>query len=340
MTTFDPSAQPESSGPHRVGPRLTRLDHAEQTLSSLWQHAGIELRLYTDNLFVVTEQRHLTRILKTLDELGPGPTGRQVVVVLGAASGEAEVSLVGAYGSLVERLVTHAPADDAAALMAELLRPAASNHLWWASAQPPGTAVLTGMAQEADQLILDTSSFALPPGLPCPVSDLAWARTARWRELTAELFDDPTAAAHLSELEQVTVRFAGDDARPARLFAAWFASRLGWTDLARVQVLHASDLRVRDRGDLMDLEMVGGRRDGPDVRFVVEADGDAAHVLVTHDQQFRAFEVNLPPLSLAQGLADVMRLPAHDQDFQEAHLLLTHLPAQMPIRAKGAGFHD
>lgn len=325
----EPPASPEQSETSPLSAlapsRHTTLERAQQTLSTLWRTAGVDLHLYTANLCVITEERHLALILRTLDALGPAVTGRQLVLVLGRSSQDVEVSLAGHGRVLVERLITHGPAEEATERMAELLRPATDTHVWWASSTSPRPGILLELARISDQLILDTSAFNVPRDLPCPVVDLAWARAARWRELTAQLFDDPTARAHLKDIEQLTVRFSGDDARPARLFAAWFASKLGWHDLERIQVLHAHTLHLRERGDLTDLEIVGG--DAPEVRFLIEADGDTVHIQVTHDLQFRAFELVMAPLDLAQGLADLMRFPEQHDDCARALALLKNAPA-------------
>ncbi|HEU4725169.1 MAG TPA: glucose-6-phosphate dehydrogenase assembly protein OpcA [Candidatus Eisenbacteria bacterium] len=60
--------------------------------------------------------------------------------------------------------------------------------------------------------------------------DIAWARIAPWRELLAEVFDQPVAARALAGLRDVVIHYGGA-APPAGawLVAGWIASRLGWT---------------------------------------------------------------------------------------------------------------
>jgi len=62
------------------------------------------------------------------------------------------------------------------------------------------------------------------------VRDIAWARLMPWRELLAEVFDQPDAAAARGELEEVTIHHGGS-APPAGawLLASWLATRLAWT---------------------------------------------------------------------------------------------------------------
>lgn len=66
------------------------------------------------------------------------------------------------------------------------------------------------------------------------VRDIAWARLMPWRELLAEVFDQPEAAAAAGEIQDVAIHHGGA-APPAGawLLAGWLASRLGWTPRER-----------------------------------------------------------------------------------------------------------
>ncbi len=59
--------------------------------------------------------------------------------------------------------------------------------------------------------------------------DIAWARLAPWRELLAEVFDQPAASGAITGLRDVVLHYGGA-APPAGawLLAGWIASRLGW----------------------------------------------------------------------------------------------------------------
>ncbi len=59
--------------------------------------------------------------------------------------------------------------------------------------------------------------------------DIAWARLAPWRELLAEVFDQPAASGAITALRDVVIHYGGA-APPAGawLLAGWIASRLGW----------------------------------------------------------------------------------------------------------------
>ena len=66
------------------------------------------------------------------------------------------------------------------------------------------------------------------------IHDLAWARLTPWREILAELFDEPGLAASLDTLAEMEIHFgAGPSGEgpsaPALLLAGWLAARLGMT---------------------------------------------------------------------------------------------------------------
>lgn len=60
--------------------------------------------------------------------------------------------------------------------------------------------------------------------------DIAWTRLAPWRELLAEVFDQPDASRAIAGLRDVVLHYGGA-APPAGawLLAGWIASRLGWS---------------------------------------------------------------------------------------------------------------
>lgn len=66
------------------------------------------------------------------------------------------------------------------------------------------------------------------------VRDIAWTRLMPWRELLAEVFDQPAAAAAAGAIQEVAIHHGGA-APPAGawLLAGWLASRLGWTPRGR-----------------------------------------------------------------------------------------------------------
>jgi glucose-6-phosphate dehydrogenase assembly protein OpcA len=60
------------------------------------------------------------------------------------------------------------------------------------------------------------------------VVDLAWLRSAPWRERIAATFDPPRWRSSLRELTSVTVSHHPDSAVSGALLLGWLASRLGW----------------------------------------------------------------------------------------------------------------
>ena len=60
------------------------------------------------------------------------------------------------------------------------------------------------------------------------VVDLAWLRSAPWRERVAATFDPPELRQALSSIAGVTVRHRNDSAAAGLLFCGWLATRLGW----------------------------------------------------------------------------------------------------------------
>jgi glucose-6-phosphate dehydrogenase assembly protein OpcA len=92
------------------------------------------------------------------------------------------------------------------------------------------------------------------------IHDLAWARLTPWREILAELFDEPPLGASLETLEEVEL-YQGTGAgtgpsAPALLLAGWLSARLRW---------------IPERKEDGSLRLRGGR--GP-VRFHFRRDAE------------------------------------------------------------------
>ncbi len=300
---------------HQIGPASTELAHAEQTLSQLWTHTGREVHLITSNLLIITENRHLDRVRSVLNDLDATNAGRQVILVIDAPTMPIEASLICVLHQYVERIEAPARLDSLAPMASGLLRPASMNHAWWACENPPEAAVLNDLASVSDQVILDTTLLPALGQVHGLLSDLDWARTARWRELTAQLFDDPLAVTQLGDLDDASVSFAGADGRPARLFAAWLADRLGWPDLQRIHLTWVDADQAR--GDLTAVEL-----SGPHTQFSLQARGALVHGDITYGGHSRSFEVPLLSMTLTQGLSELMGNPLRDSHFLRVRALL------------------
>jgi glucose-6-phosphate dehydrogenase assembly protein OpcA len=95
-----------------------------------------------------------------------------------------------------------------------------------ASAEPfasLATKTIIDTAREADpKAAIENLKASLERGRL--VADLAWTRLTRWRELIAQVFDNPAYYAQLGKIEKITIFHAGE-ARPvaAWYLAAWLA---------------------------------------------------------------------------------------------------------------------
>lgn len=99
--------------------------------------------------------------------------------------------------------------------------------LRWRGVPPYGDPAFEELIDVADRLIVDSTEW---PGLPKPyarmaevfdriaVSDIAWARTSRWRPMLASLWPA------IAKVERIKV--TGTEAQ-AQLLAGWLRSRLG-----------------------------------------------------------------------------------------------------------------
>jgi glucose-6-phosphate dehydrogenase assembly protein OpcA len=113
--------------------------------------------------------------------------------------------------------------------------------LRWRGEPPWGAGELTQLLEIVDRLIVDSTEW---DGLPhsyarlselferTAVSDIAWARTERWRRLLASLWPDIGGVG--------TIRVRGTQAQ-ALLLAGWLRSRLGRDD---IDVQHVDAERI------------------------------------------------------------------------------------------------
>jgi glucose-6-phosphate dehydrogenase assembly protein OpcA len=117
-------------------------------------------------------------------------------------------------------------AEHPTSVVEPLLVPDLPVFLRWRGVPPFGGPVFEELTGVADRLILDSTEW---PGLPKPyarmvdifervaVSDIAWARTSRWRSMLASLWPE------IGKVEKIKV--TGTEAQ-AHLLAGWLRSRL------------------------------------------------------------------------------------------------------------------
>ncbi|ADV68018.1 glucose-6-phosphate dehydrogenase assembly protein OpcA [Deinococcus maricopensis] len=301
--------------PVNLGPVRTDVRKAETVLDDLWTQAGVETRAYTGNIVALTEKKHLARVEEALAGLEGRYAGRQIIGVMdGDDSVQVEARLVPQRGGVyIERLTLDANPEQLRGAILPLLRPATLNHIWWASDDPPGGPLLAELADIADQVIADALTLGIPAAGRYALADLGWSRTASWREGLAQVFDAPDAALQIGRVERVHVTYAGEKDLPARLYAGWIASTLGWPDLSRITLASATNCG-RENGDLCGVALEG---DG--VRFALEtAGGDTVTCTCVLPSVERTTEMQVPGMTLAQGLARVMARPERGNVFERA----------------------
>ncbi|OLV16356.1 glucose-6-phosphate dehydrogenase assembly protein OpcA [Deinococcus marmoris] len=297
-----------------LGPVETSVRKAQITLDELWSQTNVETRAYTGNIIALTVRKHLERVQEALAGLEGRYAGRQIIGVMdGTDDLMVHASLVSQRrGAFVERLTIDASTEQLQGAILPLLRPATVNHVWWGSDTKPEGLLMRELTDIADQVIADSLTLDIPPARHYALADLGWSRSASWREALAQVFDSPDAARQLPNVDHLTVRYAGGKDLPARLYAGFVADTLGWKNLENVEFKAARC--GRENGDLCGVELSG---DG--VRFTLAA-GEAETVRVESvwDDKKHVTEVNVPTMSLAEGLGRVMARPERGEMFERA----------------------
>ena len=128
-----------------------------------------------------------------------------------------------------------------ASVVEPLLLPDLPVFLRWRGLPPFGEQPFEQLVDTVDRLIVDSTEW---PGLPAPyarlaeifdrvaVSDIAWARTSRWRQQLASLWPG------IADVQRVKV--IGTEAQ-AHLLAGWLRSRLG----RKIELEHEEADRLR-----------------------------------------------------------------------------------------------
>lgn len=125
--------------------------------------------------------------------------------------------------------------------------------LWWPGQPDLRGEVFRRLGDVTDLLVVDSAGFTNPlkglgdlaalvrvPSRNYHINDLNWGRLTLWREMVAEIFDDPARLDGLRRVRRLRVaygaeersgdstRTAGPAAARALLVAGWLATRLGW----------------------------------------------------------------------------------------------------------------
>lgn len=299
-------------------PQETQVKNALSTLEHIWREVGTETRTQTGNLIAIVAPDNLELIEKALLELPRRVASRQIIGVLDECDCVTlRVGLLEVQGQMLERLTLSGNAEQLQGAILPLLAGEVLTTLWWTRVTelPPRGKVFDTLAEVADQVIADTLSVNLSEKAPYALADIAWSRTAPWRELTCQLFDEPEALEHLHELERVTVSYAqgrrGDQA--ARFYAAWLASKLGWNTLSRV-TLEGVDSTVVVPGEICGVELWTAEES---FRLEAEENG-VAQLEVKLPGGWRVSRVPFPHRSLSWQLTFAMEAPEHNALYEAA----------------------
>lgn len=252
------------------------LTEAEARLAEFWQEADDDarahgragaLRLRALNLLVVArDEAQAEAADRVLAEVTPHHPARVVIFRMGAAParpGPLQVEVAGATclsrdgiqqvcrEQIVIPVTGAEPLD---ALAEPLLLPDAPIVLWLPSQADLALPDCLTLAEMAGRVIVDSATLSDPvtgvqalaallaePTRDFTITDLNWARLTPWRELTADLFDDPLRRPLLRSVRRLLLSYASErpeggdggghesQAAAALLYAGWLAGRLGWT---------------------------------------------------------------------------------------------------------------
>jgi hypothetical protein len=199
-------------------------------LAEIWR---LKLNVATFNLIVfIDDPARRAWIHERALRIAEKHPSRLVILDACDASGEVEVS-----ASALRLCVGKLDANAVAHLTRELLSPDVPSVLWWSPECFIEHDLFAELLEQSDRVVMDSSGacndestlqrllyFVQPLK---PFQDLAWMRSAPWREMIAQLFDDTEMREDLSSL--ATLEITSGSAAEALYLAAWLASCLGWT---------------------------------------------------------------------------------------------------------------
>ena len=330
--------------------------------------AASAIRTSIFNLVVYTDSQESAQgVCEKLDRLAGGRPSRAIVLAVdrnaAGCSVDAEVRVqcqwrAGDQSFLgYEQLIITAHgrvADHPASLVDPLLVAELPTYLWWPGQPPFGHRIFRRLLAVADQLVVDSAQFRSPGdgiadiGRLCSgqqgVNDLHWARLTHWRDIIAQIFDDPACLPYVGHISSIRLDCgAGGNEAPANaatlLLLGWMASRLGWEPestldrLAREDVTLAVlqderlipiELRFRDHGsagagELIGVELVAEPEGKPPARFNVARTDDLQLVRVDTAIQGSTEMSRLMPLAVKSDeelLADELGLTGHDRLYE------------------------
>jgi glucose-6-phosphate dehydrogenase assembly protein OpcA len=216
---------------------MLMLQHAKQ-------HACMAARVL--NLVVIVEREWRGEIYNRLEQVGryhPSRTifctveqGRSTIDVWASMQSEGD----GRPGELAltrERVVLDLGPDHLRALDT-IVKPLVVSDIATLVWAPHGHSDAVDVLLDLAQVVLVDSIMEPDPGAAVRraeeftekvyVVDLAWLRSAPWRERIAATFDPPHWRSELGRISSVTVRHRPDSTIGGLLFVGWLAARLGW----------------------------------------------------------------------------------------------------------------
>jgi glucose-6-phosphate dehydrogenase assembly protein OpcA len=216
------------------------------------QSGQLPLRTSILTLIVVARGKIETRLAHaTLHELVEQMPSRAIIIEVGRPGSEmnATVSAHCLYRSqnraaCYEVIELRVPSDRLVALPS-LLQPLelydVPSFLWWVGAADFRAPDFIRLSESAERIIVDSSRFDSPvdalasfqaylqsADISVTGTDLNWARSTSWRELTAQCFDHPRTADLLNAFQTVEIAFDPSGEAQGWLLAGWLATRLGW----------------------------------------------------------------------------------------------------------------
>jgi glucose-6-phosphate dehydrogenase assembly protein OpcA len=148
----------------------------------------------------------------------------------------------------IEVTVTEASLTDAQPVLLAIAAPDLPVAVWCRSPRLFGSAAVGQLYARADRIIVDSRGFPDPRaalGLVAGVAaksrgrlaDLAWTSVTRWREIVAEIFEDPARREMIPRLTGVRVLHSAGQAEAsapptAYYLAGWVLATLGREDIA------------------------------------------------------------------------------------------------------------
>ncbi len=85
--------------------------------------------------------------------------------------------------------------------------------------------------------------------------DLNWARTLRFREPVAQIFDDPVHLPKLQSIRKVAIAYGEDSQTTALLLVGWLASQLQWTLKWKLTRDGSGVIQMEGEGHPIELEL-------------------------------------------------------------------------------------